>query len=210
MKCEAVAINSDFWSMVLQSKTLKPLDFALGAVMLTRRTALQQIGGFRALADCLADDYQLGNRIVKKGHGIALSSVVVECWDSPANWKQVWNHQLRWARTIRVSQPAPYFFSILSNATLWPVLWLMFSLIMTRTLCVPLTAIFFLLVRMALARDLQRRFTPGRELVSPSWLVPVKDLMQVAVWAGAFMGNTIEWRGRRMRLRPDGTLIEKS
>jgi hypothetical protein len=39
------------------------------------------------------------------------------------------------------------------------------------------------------------------------WLAPVKDLMQVAVWALAFVGNTIEWRGRRMRLRPDGTLI---
>ena len=34
MHWEAVAINADFWSQVLQSQTLKPLDFALGAAML--------------------------------------------------------------------------------------------------------------------------------------------------------------------------------
>ena len=60
MRCEAVAINADFWSQVLQAATLKPPDFALGAVMLTRRKLLEEIGGFTALANCLADDYQLG------------------------------------------------------------------------------------------------------------------------------------------------------
>jgi len=30
MQWEAIAINADFWSQVLQSQTLKPLDFALG------------------------------------------------------------------------------------------------------------------------------------------------------------------------------------
>jgi len=34
-------------------------------------------------------------------------------------WRAVWKHQLRWARTIRVCQPLPYFFSILSNAGFW-------------------------------------------------------------------------------------------
>ena len=124
MRWEAVAINADFWSQVLQSQSLKPLDFALGAAMLVRREALAEIGGFPSLADCLADDYQLGHRIAKNGHRIALCPVVAECWDAPMNWRDVWKHQLRWARTIRVCQPLPYFFSILSNATLWPLLWL--------------------------------------------------------------------------------------
>ena len=51
MRCEAIAINADFWSQVLQSASLKPLDFALGAVMLTRRKLLEEIGGFTALAE---------------------------------------------------------------------------------------------------------------------------------------------------------------
>ena len=207
MRCEAIAINADFWSQVLQSASLKPLDFALGAVMLTRRKLLEEIGGLNALAGCLADDYQLGHRIAKKGHHIALCPVVVECWDAPMNWRDVWKHQLRWARTIRVCQPVPYFFSILSNATLWPLLWLMASPVLSKTLCVPLAALALLLIRIVIAQNLQRRFMQSRGNLAPPWLVPVKDLLQAAVWLGAFLGNTVEWRGQKMRLRRDGTLI---
>ncbi len=53
MRWEAIAINADFWSQVLQGRTLQPLDFALGAVMATRRDPLAKIGGFEALADYL-------------------------------------------------------------------------------------------------------------------------------------------------------------
>jgi len=229
MQWEAVAINADFWSQVLQAATLKPLDFALGAVMFTRRELIEEIGGFAALADCLADDYQLGHRIAGKGHRIALCPVVVECWDAPLNWSDVWKHQLRWARTIRVCQPLPYFFSVLSNATFWPLLWLVSDLlnlsapsvqttdfgfyqtflIKSGLPCGVLVAIAFLLIRIELAQNLQRRFTPERNLVSPFWLVPVKDLLQVAIWCGAFAGRTVEWRGRRMKLCGDGSLVEE-
>jgi ceramide glucosyltransferase len=207
MRWEAVAINADFWSQVLQSVALKPLDFALGASILLRRKALAQIGGFTTLANCLADDYQLGHRIAQKGHRIALCPVVVECWDAPMNWPAVWKHQLRWARTIRVCQPLPYFFSILSNATFWPLLWLVTALFLTQTSCAPLTASAFLLIRIALAQNLQHRMTQSRENVAPFWLVPVKDLLQMAIWFCAFAGNTIEWRGQKMKLRRDGTLL---
>lgn len=206
MRWEAIAINADFWSQVLQSTSLKPLDFALGAAILVRRDALTQIGGFTALADCLADDYQLGHRIARRGHRIALCPVVVECWDAPMNWVQVWKHQLRWARTIRVCQPLPYFLSILSNASFWPLLWLIASLVLTNTWSAPLMALALLLIRISLVQDLQHRLTPERSLVSPWWLVPVKDWLQFALWANAFAGNKIEWRGKQMRLRRDGTL----
>jgi ceramide glucosyltransferase len=209
MRCEAVAINADFWSQVLQSANLKPLDFALGAAMLTRRELLEEIGGFAALVNCLADDYQLGHRIAQRGHRIMLCPVVVECWDAPTNWRDVWKHQLRWGRTIRACQPVPYFFSILSNATLWPLVWLIVSLVWSKTFCFPLIALACLLIRIGLAKNLQRRFTPGDNNLAPPWLVPVKDLLQAAVWLGAFIGNTVEWRGQRMKLRRDGTLVEE-
>ncbi len=208
MQWEAVAINADFWSQVLQAQTLRPLDFALGAVMLVRRKALLAIGGFQSLANCLADDYQLGHRIANKNYRIALCPVVVDCWHAPAGWGEIWRHQLRWARTIRVCRPLPFFFSLLSNATLWPLLWFAVSLTVGKSFCAPLTAAFILLARIGLAQNLQRRLTPEGKLVSPFWLVPVKDLLQTALWLGAFLGNTVEWRGRRMRLNRDGTLAE--
>lgn len=222
MRCEAVAINADFWSQVLQSRDLKPLDFALGAVMAVRREALEQISGFAAFVDHLADDYQLGNRVARAGWGIELCPVVVECWDPPKSWGAVWSHQLRWARTIRVCQPAPFFFSILSNGTLWPLLLGLASLpglaVEARALsphllssCVQpssgLTlAAAAVLLRILAAGSLQRRLTQSRPPAGQFWLVPMKDLMQAAVWLLAFAGNRIEWRGERYRLRHDGRL----
>lgn len=222
MRLEAVAVNADFWSQVLQSKSLKPLDFALGAVMVTRRQQLAGIGGFRALADCLADDYQLGHRIAKLGYRIELCPVVVECWDSPMGWAAVGRHQLRWARTIRVCQPLPYFFSILSNATLWPMLWLVSlwpwmsgdshrvaeGVFAGQYAIAPATfvAAVFVIVRIIFTGALQSRLTLSATKLTEAWLIVCKDLLQVGNWAAAFLGNTIEWRGERYRLQRDGTL----
>ena len=202
MEWEAVAINSDFWSQVLQSKSLKPLDFALGAVMITRWKQLHEIGGFKALADCLADDYQLGNRIARKGYHIALSPVVVGCWDPPMTWRAVWKHQLRWARTIRVCQPAPYFFSILSNPTLWPLIWFA---VRPGILSLALF-ISCVVVRGFAARNLQTRLNRKPASFAPFLFAPIKDLLQTAIWFSAFLGNRIEWRGQKYTLRKDGTL----
>ena len=209
MQWEAVAINADFWSQVLQAKSLKPIDFALGAVMATRKKQLAEIGGFTALADCLADDYQLGNRIAKKGYNLAISTVPVECWSEPMDWADVWKHQLRWARTIRVCRPVPYFFSILSNPTLWPLLWFV-----AKPSAISLAfALTCFLLRIVSASHLQRRLFQSSirnhqsPITAPLWMPLLKDLLQTAIWLLAFVGNRIEWRGQRMRLRRDGTLV---
>jgi len=204
-------MNADFWSQVLQAQSLKPLDFALGAVMAVRRKQLEEIGGFAALADCLADDYQLGHRIAQRGYRIALSTVVVECWSAPMSWKAVWKHQLRWARTIRVCQPAAYFFSISSNATLWPLLWLAVK----PSKISLVVALVCWSLRIVAALDLQSRLlrapNPTRQspsAIAPWWMVPLKDLLQAVMWLLAFAGNRIEWRGEHMRLLRDGTLAK--
>jgi ceramide glucosyltransferase len=227
MQWEAIAVNADFWSHVLQSQTLEPLDFALGAVILTRRKQLEEMGGFKSLANCLADDYQLGNRIARRGHSIVLCPVVVECWDPPMTWRSVWNHQLRWARTIRVCQPLPYFFSILSNAGFWALLWFAFGLFKTiqtanvksvgggaYAIHLPMESglivgLFCLLIRMGLACNLQYRMTRSFMDTIYFWLVPVKDLLHTAIWLCAFAGNRIEWRGQTFLLLRDGTLVKK-
>lgn len=229
MQWEAIAVNADFWSQVLQSNTLKPQDFALGAVMLTRRTQVKNMGGFETLLDYLADDYQLGHRIAQSGARIELSPLVVECWDKPADFQAVWRHQLRWARTIRVSQPLPYFFSILSNVTFWAALFGIFgdlgrfppdsmvyddqapNWIAVMDLGVRSIAAFvafaLIVIRSVLAAALQIRLTQRRDILRYSWLVPAKDLLQVMIWAESFLGNTIEWRGQKFRLERGGRLV---
>jgi ceramide glucosyltransferase len=218
MEWEATALNADFWSQVLQSRMLAPMDFALGAAMLVRRSALVGIGGFRALADYLADDFQLGYRIAAAGGRIELTPVVVECLDAPTGWKTIWSHQVRWNRTIRVCRPGPYIASILANGTLWnalaaavvwwhpglssqerrPWLGLFMGLIIARSLMAQLLA-------------QQLAAVPCRPSRGDSFvfgMAAAKDLLGAAVWVAAIFGNTVHWRGidysvdRKGRLTP--------
>jgi ceramide glucosyltransferase len=231
MRWEAIAINADFWSQVLQSNTLKRQDFALGAVMLLRRETLAQIGGFESLLDYLADDYHLGRRVTATGARIELSPIVVECWDKPRDFAAVWNHQLRWARTIRACQPVPYFFSILSNVTLWAGLLAVFGdfgrfppdsvvyddrapdwLAAMELFQVPLAffaASLALSLRCLIAARLHMRLTQRRDIFGYWWLAPVKDLLQAGIWAASFLGNTVEWQGKKFTLRRDGKLMPR-
>lgn len=221
MQVEAVAINADFWSQVLQSNTLKPQDFALGAVMLTRAKHIDALNGFADLADYLADDYQLGNRIARSGARVVMTPVVVECRDSPANWRQVWIHQLRWARTIRVSQPLPYFFSIVSNVSLWVVLFAISAGSFAFIRVAPgypwhldtawLAASLLVLVpgigaRIAAAKFLMERLTMKAFPLRRCGAVIVKDFLQLAIWIAAFCGNKVNWRGRTFRVQRGGKL----
>ncbi|HZM06540.1 MAG TPA: glycosyltransferase [Candidatus Saccharimonadales bacterium] len=204
MRWEAVAINADFWSQVLQSKSLRPPDFALGAVMSFSAVYLRKIGGFAPLAEYLADDYQLGRHITQAGGRIELSTTVVDCREAPMAWPEVWAHQVRWARTIRVCQPAPFFLSLLGNASLWPLLWLLFG---RSPMSVPVW-VALLVFRTLTAAQQQSRLTQARAHLPYWWMAPVKDLLDVLIWAAAFLGNHIDWRGQRYRVLSDGKLLK--
>jgi ceramide glucosyltransferase len=203
MEWEAVAVNADFWTQVLQSQSLSPLKFALGAVMATTRAQMTAIGGFDVLLDHLADDYQLGHKIALNGARVVLCPVVVECWSEPMTWREVWAHQLRWSRTIRVCQPVPFFFSLLSNGTWWPLVWLA-----SDPELLPLTAsAIFCAWRIVTAHSNQQRLTRQPVSWSTAWLVPAKDLLGVALWSLAFLGREVVWRGRRYHVQPSGRLV---
>jgi ceramide glucosyltransferase len=102
-----------------------------------------------------------------------------------------------------VCQPVPYFFSILSNATLWPLLWLAVKPTV-------LSLGFFagcVLIRGVAAMNLQGRLNRKPGSFGALFFAPVKDLLQTAVWFCAFAGSRIEWRGQKYQLRRDGTLV---
>jgi ceramide glucosyltransferase len=202
MQWEAAAINADFWTQVLQARSLKPVDFALGAVMTLPAAQLRAIGGFAALADFLADDYQLGRQVARQQKRIEFATVVAECWEAPMNWRQVWAHQVRWARTIRVCQPLPFFLSILNNSTLWPLLWL----VVARQPAAFAVCGGCVLFRIGAALQQQSRLMQAPARLAYAWMPPVKDLLDVLVWAAAFCSNHIIWRGQRYRILPGGKL----
>jgi ceramide glucosyltransferase len=203
MRWEAFAVNCDFWSQVLQAGTLKPLDFALGAVMITTAKRLREIGAFESLLDYLADDYQLGHRLARAGGEIIITTVVVESWTPLMSMREIWQHQLRWSRTIRVCQPIPYFFSILNDVTLWSLLCLA---AMPRMF--PLVAVL-IFARGATAILTEAKLT-RRVNIFAAPIAWYADLVRPVIWALAFLGNTVTWRGETYRVLRGGKLVRRS
>ena len=204
MRMEAVAGNADFWTQVLQAVTLRPMDFALGAVMATRKRELQKAGGFESLLDVLADDYVLGNRVAHLGKKLEICTIPAECRSAPYGWRDTWEHQVRWGRTIRACRPAAFFFSILGNGTLWPLLAFAKSGSAERLLLCSALVIRMLGAASNSAR-LTRRWDWWIALVTP-----LLDLGRALVWIISFLGNEIVWRGERLKVNARGKLTRSA
>ncbi|HEY9142049.1 MAG TPA: bacteriohopanetetrol glucosamine biosynthesis glycosyltransferase HpnI [Bryobacteraceae bacterium] len=197
-RMEALGIATDFAPSVLVARLLGVAEFALGSTMAFRAETLRAIGGFESIFDYLADDYQLGRHIHQLGLHIAFADVVVETNLGAGSWRDVWRHQLRWARTIRVSRFSGYCGSIVTHATLWSLVALLAGAWWA--------AIPALALRIAagtwIAADVLEDPTAARSAA----LIPVRDLLGFAVWLAGLFGTTVEWRGLTLRLGPDGTI----
>lgn len=200
---EAVSTNADFWSQVLQRQSIKPIDFALGATLALRREVLQQAGGFEAVTAYLADDYQLGKHICALGKSIVFCNRVVECRNEVTTWRAAWEHQLRWATTVRVCEPIPYFFSILNNVTFWNLAWTFwsgygFALFVSAT---------SLILRAAAAHHQQCRILGHCPPWHHAWLIWLKDLLQLLLWGISLFKKTVVWQGKIHRITRHGRLL---
>ncbi|GFE59940.1 bacteriohopanetetrol glucosamine biosynthesis glycosyltransferase HpnI [Geobacter sp. AOG2] len=202
---EALGFTSEMIPNVLVALHLEGLSFALGASMAVRREALAAIGGFEALVDYLADDYQLGNKVHRAGWRIALDGTFVESMLKAEEVLPVLARQLRWARTMRVSRPGGY---LASGITL-PFPALLLAAFLAPSPAPALAAIALLYgVRLAVTTAFSRRFVRDRLLPAWLWLIPVRDMLAFFTWALSFLGNRVEWRGSRFRLRPGGKIEE--
>jgi ceramide glucosyltransferase len=202
---EATGFTAEMIPNVLVALQLEGLSFALGASMAVRREALASIGGFESLVDFLADDYQLGNKIHLAGWGITLDNCFVESMMKAENLMTVLSRQLRWARTMRVSRPGGY---LASGITL-PFPALLLAAVTAQSAQAGLSAIALLYtVRLAVSTILSR--TMVRDNLFPRWLwiLPLRDMLAFFCWSLSFLGNRVEWRGTRFRLKPGGKLEE--
>jgi ceramide glucosyltransferase len=202
---EATGFTVEMIPNVLVALQLEGLSFALGASMAVRREALVSIGGFEALADYLADDYQLGNKIHSAGWGIALDGCFVESMMKAEGLMSVLSRQLRWARTMRVSRPGGY---LASGITL-PFPAALLAALIAPSLQTGLCAVALLYsLRMTVGTIFSRRFVRDDLLPRWLWLIPLRDMLASCCWALSFLGNRVEWRGVRFKLKPGGKLEE--
>lgn len=194
---EGLSVSTEFAASALVARIVGVDEFALGATLAFRRADLDRIGGFAAVADYLADDYQLGHRLHGLGLKCVLSDVVVDTHMS-GSWGDVWRHQIRWARTIRVSKSGGY----LGVPVTFAMFWALAALILGHW---EIAAILFGL-RMVTAMESGWFVMRSRDVLRLWFLIPVRDLYSVAVWAVALFGNTVVWRDRRLRIDREGRI----
>ncbi len=157
----------------------------------------RSIGGFEAIREYLADDYQLGARIAELDKRVALSDSVVETNLGAGSWRDVWKHQVRWSRTIRVSRPAGYFGYIVTQTAFWCLVAAMFGYWQ-----IALIGLAVRLIAAAAAMAALDAMQPARILA-----VPLRDLFGLAVWAAGVAGHEVEWRGIRSTLPDDESSV---
>src|SRR5579883_870386 len=194
-RLEAAGMNTDFLAGILVARILEGMRFAVGPTIVARRRVLDAIGGFDRLKDFLAEDFAMGRFAAEAGHGVVLSSYIIEHHIGSSDFRHNAAHRLRWARSTRRSRPFGYLGQILTmplplaglataaKPTWWPLV------------------LVALLARAAAAQAV----CWGVLGVKANWvLLLAEDLAGFCFWIAGFFGSTITWRGRRYRLRPDG------
>ncbi len=197
---EALGIATDFMPSVLVARLIGIREFGLGATLGFRHGDLDRSGGFTAIADYIADDYQLAKGITQLGLRAELAPVVVQT-QVQGNWRQVWQHQVRWARTIRCSRAGGFVGLPVAQAGVWLLLALALHadhrftglLLGLRWLSAWITGVVLL--------DCQ-------ESRHRWWLAPVWDLFAFAVWLAGWMGHQATWRDQRITLDASGRIVE--
>ena len=198
-RLEALGIATDFMPSVLLARWIEGgLRYGLGSTLAVSREALDSIGGLAVLVDHLADDYELGERIYKAGYRIALTREVVETSVPAYTWRAFFDHQLRWYRTVRDARPWGYVGLVFTYGLGWALLNVLASGLSPLSLWL-LALSFFL--RLGVAMTAGAEVLGDRQVLPRLWLLPLRDVVALALWVAGFAGNTIVWRGERFAVK---------
>jgi ceramide glucosyltransferase len=201
---EALGAATDFSAGVLVAGWNGEVTFALGASVAITKSWLARIGGYEALTNVLADDYEIGNRVAKAGGRVRVSREVVETMYPAMSFGEFWQHQLRWARTVRLCRPASYLGLLVTHGLFW-------ALIASWASASAKVATFFLLVylvlRLALAWTVGAWGMRDETVRKKWWLVSLRDALHFGVWVASFFSNRIVWNETEFQLKANGDMV---
>jgi ceramide glucosyltransferase len=200
---ESLFINADFAPSILVARLVETTRYAFGATIALRRGVLDEIGGFLALSNYLADDFFLGNLVQARGYRVVISDMVIDTILAVGSWRRLFEHQLRWARTYRSVRSGGYFALALTHGTIWALALLLLH--PTQPLAWAISLALWSL-RLGSAAIVANRYLHAPITWIEALAILPKDLLATAVWVAAFAGNTVSWSGHRFRVRRDGTM----
>ena len=195
---EDLNLTTDWLASTLVARKLHGVNFALGATIAVTRSCLAEIGGFEALADCAADDYELGKRIAARGYRVEVASCTVQAFCASGTARDFFSHHLRWGVVIRHCRPWGYAGQLFTKGLPW-------SLAAAALAPSRLAAIAYLGI--PLAARLAMAFSFGvygiKDPLLPRrwWLIPLRDAIEFLIWAVALFSNQVSWRESKYYVR---------
>ena len=202
-KLESIGISTDFIAGVLTARQIEGgIHFALGSTLAMSRDALEAIGGLRPLVDYLADDFELGYRISRRGYEVVLADVVVETHLPAYSFRGFFEHQMRWARSTRDSRRMGYVGLLLTFGLPWAIISVLLAAGSWWSWTILAGAA---LLRTAVALQVGLGVVQDRAVWRHLWLLPLRDLIAFWVWFASFAGHTVHWRGEMFFLQ-DGKI----
>jgi len=173
-----------------------------GSTIALRRETLDEVGGFAAFADQLADDYEMGRAVRSKGYTLAIPAMGVGHTAAENSALELFRHELRWTRTIRLVSPAGHLGSFVTHGfafALMAAVLLGFNPVSLGILGLALTA------RLVLKSRIDGHFGT---YAGPYWLMPLRDLLSFAVFLVSLSGETVHWRGTHFAVEPSGAMSQ--
>jgi ceramide glucosyltransferase len=201
----AMYINEWYIPSVLLAWLFGHGSYASGQTLCMRRDTLQAIGGLRAIASHLADDYRLGELVRGLGQRIVLSSYLPKAEHHEPTLDSLTRHELRWMRTIQVLRPRSFRLLFLSFSLPLAVLGIVLSTA-APLFSIAAWSLFLTVVVARLALHFAHRLTGDRPLYSDIWLLPARDLLICSVWCRSFFTSRITWRGNEFDVGSDGIM----
>lgn len=198
-RLEALGISTDFFAGVLTARQLEGgIRFGLGSTLATTKSALASIGGFEALANQLADDYELGARLAAKGYHIELAHEVVATSVPAYSLRGFCEHQLRWARSTRDSRRAGYA----GLGVTYVLPWALTTVIASGGELWSVTLLSLaLLIRVAVALTVGVGVLRDGQVLRDFLLLPLRDAFGLWFWVWSYASDEVVWRGERFHLR---------
>jgi ceramide glucosyltransferase len=200
-RLSALGINAHFLPSVVAGVSLGLARPCFGSTVALRRSTLAEIGGFVAFADSIADDYAIGHALRVHGGTVAIPPFAIAHICGQTSARQLWLHELRWARTIRSVDPAGYAGSIIAHPLPWALIGIVLGAGSAALWPAVGLAVAAIMCRMAL---LWRVEQAGALPPQPYWLVPGRDLFSFAVFVVSFLGRGVSWKGHRYRMLAGG------
>jgi len=195
-----MAIDFHFLPSVLVGRALDLAHPCFGSTIALSRDTLARVGNFEAFGEYLADDYAIGDAVRELDLNVVLRDEVLAHACTETSLRELVQHELRWARTVRAVDPVGFAGSILTH----PI-----PLALIAVAPMPFTGVSLILPFSAVVSRLVLRACVAHTLTVPRdalWLMLVRDLMCFVVFVASFFVTFVRWRGRRYLVRADGTL----